>query len=55
MNLSDFVKENLIGGFENGSFTREQVNIFAANYLLKAIITEADFNDITARTAEPQE
>lgn len=41
-NLAEFVKTNLINGFRNGSFTEEQVNIFAANYLLKGVLTEAD-------------
>lgn len=40
--LAEFVKTNLINGFRNGSFTEEQVNIFAANYLLKGVLTEAD-------------
>lgn len=41
-NLAEFVKTNLINGFRNDSFTEEQVNIFAANYLLKGVLTEAD-------------
>jgi len=37
-NLKDFAKTNLLAGFENGSFTMEQVNIFSANYLLKGYL-----------------
>lgn len=45
-NMSEFVKDNLIRGFWDDSFTEAQVNIFAMNYLLKAIITQEDFDEI---------
>lgn len=45
-NLKDFVKTNLLAGFQNGSFTKEQVNIFASNYLLKGVFVEADVIEI---------
>jgi hypothetical protein len=45
--LKDFVKTNLLAGFENGSFTMEQVNIFSANYLLKGVFTEADVLEVS--------
>lgn len=41
-----FIIDNLKSGFENGSFTAEQVNIFAVNYKLKALITDEQFNEI---------
>jgi len=41
-NLNSFVKTNLLAGFQNGSFTAEQVNIFSVNYMLRGIFTEAD-------------
>jgi hypothetical protein len=41
-----FLKENLIKGFENGSFTAEQVNIYAFNYYKKGDISEECFNEI---------
>lgn len=53
-NLTEFVKTNLINGFRNDSFTEEQVNIFAANYLLKGVFTEADVIDVS-EAMEPQE
>lgn len=44
--IAQFIKNNLIGGYDNGSFTREQVNIFALNYLSKGQIAQADFDEI---------
>ena len=44
--LAEFIKENLISGYENSSFTKEQVSIFAVNYLLKGQITQGDFDVI---------
>ena len=46
MNLAEFVKDNLIGGYQNGSFTKEQVNIYSLNYLANARIAQADFDEI---------
>lgn len=54
MNLAEFVKTNLVSGYQNGSFTTEQVNIFALNYQLRGIITEGDFNEII-EAITPQE
>lgn len=45
-NLANFIKSNLMSGYQNGSFTKEQVNIFALNYLNKAQISQVDFNEI---------
>jgi hypothetical protein len=45
--LKEFVKTNLLAGFQNGSFTKEQVNIFAANYMLKGVFIEADVVEIS--------
>lgn len=41
-----FVIDNLKSGFENGSFSAEQVNIFAVNYKLKGLITDEQFNEV---------
>jgi hypothetical protein len=46
-NLKEFVKTNLLAGFQNGSFTKEQVNIYAANYMLKGVFTDADVAEIS--------
>ena len=44
--FAQFIINNLKSGYDNGSFTREQVNIFALNYLMKGQITQADFDEI---------
>ena len=44
--IADFIKTNLKSGYDNGSFSLEQVNIFALNYLMKGQITQADFDKI---------
>ena len=46
MNLAQFVKDNLVGGYQNGNFTLEQINIFSLNYQMRGIITQADFDEI---------
>lgn len=53
--LTVFVKTNLIKGCRNGSFTAEQVNIFAANYLLKGVFTEADVIEVSEAIWPPVE
>lgn len=45
-NLAEFIKSNLISGYNNGTFREEQVNIFAINYLMKGQISQEDFNEI---------
>ena len=45
-NLAEFIKTNLTSGFSNGSFTEQQVNIFAINYLMKGQISQQDFDGI---------
>lgn len=44
--IAQFISENLKSGYDNGSFTKEQVNIFALNYLSKGQIAQADFDEI---------
>ena len=46
MKLNIFLKNNLISGFQNNSFTQEQVVIFAMNYLNKAQLTQDDVDEI---------
>ena len=55
MNLAEFIKSNLIGGFQNGSFTLEQVNIFSLNYQTRGIIAQADFDEIQTAVNPPKE
>ena len=45
-NIADFIKNNLKSGYDNGSFTYEQVNIYSFNYLSKGQISQSDFEDI---------
>ena len=48
-NLHDFIFNNLISGYKNGSFTKEQVSIYSVNYMTKGLFTETDvekLNDI---------
>jgi hypothetical protein len=40
--LKEFVLGNLKKGFDNGSFTAEQVAIYAVNYSIKGIISSDD-------------
>lgn len=47
-NMAEFVKTNLITGYWEGSFSEAQVNIFATNYLMRGMITQADFDEIIA-------
>lgn len=54
MNLAEFVKTNLISGYQNGSFTVEQVNIYSLNYQMRGIITQADFDDIQLAMSPPE-
>lgn len=45
-NMAEFLKDNLISGYLNGSFTLQQVSIFAFNYLSRGQITQQDFDEI---------
>ena len=45
-NMADFLKRNLITGFQNGSFTEQQVSIFATNYLMKGMLKQEDFEEV---------
>lgn len=51
-NMSEFLKDNLISGYQNQSFTKEQVNIFSMNYLMNGRLTQNDFDEIQ-ETLEP--
>lgn len=46
MILNEFLRDNLISGYQNNSFTAEQVVIFSMNYLNKGQIKQADFDEI---------
>ena len=53
-NLAEFIVSNLTSGFSNGSFTQEQVNIFALNYLMKGLIEQSDFDAIQKHMIPPE-
>ena len=44
--FAKFLTENLITGFNNGSFTKEQVGLYAFNYFTRQQITQDDFDTI---------
>lgn len=44
--IAEFIKTNLKSGYDNGSFSLEQVNIFTLNYLMKGQISQDDFDEI---------
>ena len=41
-----YIKQTLKDGYNNGSFTKEQIVIFSLNYLIKGIFTQSDFDDM---------
>jgi hypothetical protein len=53
-NLAEFIKDNLISGYNNEVFAIEQVNIFAINYLSKGQISQEDFNEIQTVLYPPE-
>ena len=44
--LNEVLKNNLISGYQNNSFTKEQVVIFSMNYLNKAQLSQEDVDEI---------
>ena len=46
MNFTQFIKDNLVGGYQSGTWSEFQVNIFAMNYLMRGNITQEDFDEI---------
>ncbi len=54
MILNEFLRDNLISGYQNNSFTAEQVVIFSMNYLNKGQIKQADFDSIMAVLYPPE-
>lgn len=54
-NMVEFIKTNLIDGFRNDSFTKQQVNIFAVNYLSKGMLSQDDCNSILEEIEPPED
>lgn len=44
--IGKFITDNLKSGYDNKSFTAEQVNIYAFNYLMRGQISQAEFDEI---------
>lgn len=51
-NLHDFIFDNLVNGYKNGSFTKEQVSIYSVNYMTKGLFTENDIEKINSVLSE---
>lgn len=53
--MKEFLKTNLVRGFQDGSFTEAQVGIFAANYLAKGWFAQPDFDEVIQAIQQPEE
>jgi len=53
-NIKNYLKTNLISGYQSGIFTTEQVAVYAGNFLVAGHFSEADVAEIAAATS-PQE
>ena len=51
-NLHDFIFNNLVNGYNNCSFTKEQVSIYSVNYMMKGLFTENDIEKINEILSE---
>ena len=51
-NLHDFIFNNLISGYKNGSFTKEQVSIYSVNYMTKGLFAETDVEKLNEILSE---
>ena len=51
-NLHDFIFNNLVSGYKNGSFTKEQVSIYSVNYMTKGLFTETDVEKLNEILSE---
>jgi translation elongation factor EF-Tu-like GTPase len=47
--MREFVLKNLYDGYRNGSFTYQQVSIFATNFAIKGIISQEDVIELMAK------
>lgn len=46
--LTKFAIENLIEGYNDGSFSKAQINIFSMNYMMKGILSKDDIDFINS-------
>ena len=51
-NLHDFIFNNLVSGYKNGSFTKEQASIYSVNYMTKGLFTETDVEKLNEILSE---
>ena len=54
-NFNDFIVENLTKGYANNSFTEQQINIFAMNYLMRGQLTQESFDFIMSEVERIKE
>ena len=50
--LHDFIFNNLVSGYKNGSFTKEQISIYSVNYMTKGLFTETDVEKLNEILSE---
>lgn len=53
--MRGFIKTNLLAGYVNGSFTREQVAIYAVQYVARGWLTAADLDEIRQVIDPPED
>lgn len=46
--LTQFAIDNLIEGYNDGSFSKAQINIFSMNYMMKGILSKDDIDFINS-------
>ena len=51
--LSEWVMENLISGYQNRTFAPEYVAVLTANYVLKGVLSNEQAEQIANATAVP--
>lgn len=49
-NITDYLKTNLISGYQSGIFSAEQVAIYAGKFLIAGHFSEADVAEIALAT-----
>lgn len=53
--MRSFIKTNLLNGYHNGAFTKEQVAIYAVQYVARGWLTEADLDEIRQVIDPPED
>lgn len=53
--FSKFIVNNLKSGYSNGTWNKEQVSFYAANYLMKMQISQEQFEELQLFMNPPEE